>query len=131
VVLRRSREQGTAADVTGPDGKHELTLNDATKALSFELDSSGFYEVQRANGRRSLVAVHADRRESDLTSIPEETLVLWRNTGSSAAVADQPASQQQTIPWSLWRYALLLVLIAALVESLFASRYLKEERQTA
>jgi hypothetical protein len=131
VVLRRSREQGTAADVTGPDGKHELTLNDATKALSFELDSSGFYEVQRANGRRSLVAVHADRRESDLTSIPEETLVLWRNTGSSAAVADQPASQQQTIPWSLWRYALLLVLIAALAESLFASRYLKEERQTA
>jgi hypothetical protein len=131
VVLRHSREQGTAADVTGPDGKHELTLNDATKALSFELDSSGFYEVQRANGRRSLVAVHADRRESDLTSIPEETLVLWRNTGSSAAVADQPASQQQTIPWSLWRYALLLVLIAALVESLFASRYLKEERQTA
>ena len=31
----------------------------------------------------------------------------------------------------LWRYVLLLVLIAACVESVFASRYLKEERETA
>jgi hypothetical protein len=131
ITLRRGREQSTAADVVGPDGRHELSLNEASKALSFELDSSGFYEVQGANGRRSLLAVHADRRESDLTTIPEETLVLWRNTGSSAAAADQPASlRRQTVPWSLWRYALLLVLIAALTESLFASRYLREERQT-
>jgi hypothetical protein len=78
-----------------------------------------------------LLAVHADRRESDLTTIPEETLLLWRNTGNSAAVMDPaPSAERQTLPWSLWRYALLLVLIAALVESLFASRYLREERQT-
>jgi hypothetical protein len=131
VTLRRSHDEGTASDVIGPDGKHELSLADATKALSFDLEKDGFYEVQRADGRRLLMAVHADRRESDLTPIPDETLALWRNTGDAAAAAPAGSVEQQTRPRSLWRYALALVLIAAVVESVFASRYLKEERQTA
>jgi hypothetical protein len=135
VTLRRSAAQISPADVVGPDGRHELPLSESTKALSFELDQSGFYEVQAANGRRSLLAVHADRRESDLTTVPTETLDLWRNTGESAAAAEQKeAGRSQTVPLSLWRWALLLVLIAALMESVFASRYLfagkaREERQ--
>ena len=36
-----------------------------------------------ASGRRSLVAVHADRRESDLPAIPHETLDLWKGTGGT------------------------------------------------
>ncbi len=67
VSLRRTRDQDTAADVIGPDGKHQLSLVEGTKALSFDLASDGFYEVQRADGQRQLMAVHADRRESDLT----------------------------------------------------------------
>ncbi len=136
VALRRTHDQGTAADVIGPDGKHELPLSEATKALSFDLARNGFYEVQRANGRRTLMAVHADRRESDLTTVSDETLTLWRNTGNTAAEANsrnggaQTGEEQQTRPWSLWRYALALVLLATVVESVFASRYLKE-RQTA
>ncbi len=132
VTLRRSREQSAAADVIGPDGKHELGLSEAAKALSFGLAKEGFYEVQRANGRRSLEAVHADRRESDLSRIPQETLDLWRNTGSStAAAAAGGGTEQQTAPWSLWRYVLAVALAAAIVESIFASRYLNKERQTA
>jgi hypothetical protein len=130
VTLRRTREQGAAADVIGPDGKHELGLGEAAKALSFGLAREGFYEVQRANGRRSVEAVHADRRESDLSRIPQETLDLWRNTGSSTAAATGSV-EQQTVPWSLWRYVLAIALAAAIVESIFASRYLKNERQTA
>ena len=133
VVLRHSRSQATAADVVGPEGRHLLPLSEATKALSFELTNDGFYEVQGADGRRKLLAVHADRRESDLASVSPETLVLWRNTGNTAP--DRPSGPndgvQRTVPWSLWRYALLLVLAGAVVESLFANRYLKEERQTA
>jgi hypothetical protein len=129
VTLRRSRKQGAAADVIGPDGKHELGLGEAAKALGFGLVKEGFYEVQRANGRRSVEAVHADRRESDLTQIPAETLDLWRNTGSSAT-AVTGSTEQQTVPWALWRYVLALALAAAIVESIFASRYLRE-RQTA
>ena len=45
------------------------------------MNREGFYEIHRANGRQELVAVHADRRESDLTPMPQETLDLWRNTG--------------------------------------------------
>jgi hypothetical protein len=127
VSLRRTREQSAAADVVGPDGKHELGIGEAAKVLSFGLLKEGFYEVQRASGRRSLEAVHADRRESDLSQIPAETLDLWRNTGSSQTAATG-GSEQQTAPWSLWRYVLAVALAAAIVESIFATRYLKEKQ---
>jgi Aerotolerance regulator N-terminal/von Willebrand factor type A domain len=129
--LRRARDQGTAADVIGPDGKHELSLADATKALTFDLEREGFYEVQRADGRRMLLAAHADRRESDLTRVPGETLALWRNTGEKAAEDRAGTMERQIQPWSLWRYALIAVLVMALVESVFASRYLKKEESKA
>jgi hypothetical protein len=131
VTLRHSRTEATAADVIGPTGKHELALGDAAKAMAFNLSEAGFYEVQSASGKRSLLAVHPDRRESNLTVIPEDTLVLWRNTGSIAPADQTAAAPVLTAPWSLWRYVLLLVLFAACVESVFASRYLKEERETA
>jgi hypothetical protein len=130
VALRRTRDQSTAADVIAPDGTHALSLGEAAKVLTFDLDRAGFYEVQRADGRRLLMAVHSDRRESDLTTIPGETLALWRNTGNMSIEGQPAAVEQQTRPWTLWRYAMFLVLAAALVESVFASRYLRQERQT-
>jgi Aerotolerance regulator N-terminal len=130
-TLRHAKSETTAADVIGPTGKHELPLGDAAKAMSFNLAQAGFYEVQSASGRRSLMAVHPDRRESDLTVIPDETLTLWRNTGSTASVDKTAKTQTLATPWSLWRFVLILVLIAACVESVFAAQYLKEERETA
>ncbi len=120
----------------GPDGRHALTLGQSATAVTFDLTQNGFYEVQRVNGRRALMAVHTDRRESDLTPAPAENLALWVNTGVTAtgnvSTAEQAGtSELQTRPWSLWRYALGLVLIAALIEWFFGSRYLKEERRTA
>ena len=73
------------------------------------------------------------RRESDLSLIPQETLDLWKNTGrgvdAPAGDGVDPASQAR--PWSLWRYALLLVLITAIIESVLASRYLSVEKEVA
>lgn len=131
VALRRGRNQSTAADVIGPDGRHELTLSEATRVLSFDLDKNGFYDVQRADGKRLLMAVHTDRRESDLTTESDEALALWRNTGNVAAEAQPGTVEREIRPVSFWRYFMVLLLVAALVESFFASRYLKEERQTA
>ncbi|MGI9075116.1 MAG: BatA domain-containing protein [Bryobacteraceae bacterium] len=131
VQLRHARNQGTAADVIGPDGKHELSLAEAAKAMSVDLEREGFYEVQRADGRRMLMAAHADRRESDLTPVSNETLALWRNTGSKATEDPARSVTRQTYPWSLWRYALLAVLVMAVVESVFASQYLKKEESKA
>jgi hypothetical protein len=133
IELRSAKERGAAIDVTEPDGSHPLSLKDATTAQTFQVTREGFYDIHRANGREELVAVHADRRESDLTPVPKETLDLWRNTGRGPDTpsADDPASATQARPWSLWRYALLLVLITAIIESVLASRYLSVEKEVA
>ena len=133
IELRTAKEHSAAVDVVDPDGKHPLSLKEATTTPSFQVNREGFYDIRRTNGREELVAVHADRRESDLAAIPQETLDLWRNTGkgieaSSTATGD-PANPRR--PWSLWRYALLLVLITAIIESLLASRYLSVEKEAA
>jgi hypothetical protein len=132
IELRSAKELGASVDVVESDGKHPLSLKEATTAQTYQVEREGFYEIRRANGRQEMVAVHADRRESDLTPVPQETLDLWRNTGkgpdTSAASAD-PANHGR--PWSLWRYALLLVLIIAIIESLIASRYLSVEKEAA
>jgi hypothetical protein len=134
IELRSAKDRGAAIDVTEPDGTHPLSLRDATTAQTFQVTREGFYEIHRANGRQEFVAVHADRRESDLTPIPQETLDLWRNTGrgpNTPASQDGSAAQNQPRPWSLWRYALLLVLITAIIESVLASRYLSVEKEVA
>lgn len=134
VSLRHESESGSA-DVVGPDGKHELSLSDAARRLSFDLNQSGFYEVTRADGRRALLAVHPESRESNLLSVSDETLNLWRNTGDTAQHPADATQQIQTRPWNIWRYFLVAALLVGFLESLFAGRYMgdgqrKEERQT-
>ncbi len=127
VELRHARETGAAVDVIGPDGQHELSLREAAAAQYFTPQQSGFYEVQRANGQRKLIAVHADRRESDLTPVSNETLALWRNTGNAQPVAASTTAHRVVHPESLWRFFLILVLGTALSESIFSSKYLRSE----
>ena len=133
IELRSVKDRGAAIDVTEPDGSHPLSLKDATTAQTFQVTREGFYDIHRANGREELVAVHADRRESDLTTIPQETLDLWKNTGLGPDTPSGSGSDAETQarPWSLWRYALLLVLITAIIESVLASRYLSVEKEVA
>ncbi len=129
VSLRQSRSQSASTDVIGPDGKHEIGLSDATRIMTFSPEREGFYDVHRASGARLLLAVHADRRESNLAKVPEETLNLWRNTNRSSGDAAGTGPETAKVPFSLWRYILTLVLIAAIVESIFATRYLSGEKQ--
>ena len=132
IELRSAKEQGASVEVIDPDGKRPLSLKDASTAQTFQVDRDGFYEIHRANGRQEMVAVHADRRESDLTPVPPDTLELWRNTGRAVANPSAGSTDENHAkPWSLWRYALLLVLITAIIESLIASRYLSVEKEAA
>jgi Aerotolerance regulator N-terminal/von Willebrand factor type A domain len=132
VELRSAKDQGSSVEVIDPDGQRPLSLKEATSAVSYQVNREGYYEIHRANGRQELVAVHADRRESDLTPISQETLDLWRNTGRGSETPGAPgASDNQARPWSLWRYALLLVLLTAIIESVIASRYLSVEKEAA
>jgi hypothetical protein len=132
IELRSAKEHSASVEVVDPDGQHPLSLKEATTAVSFQVNREGYYEIHRTNGRQEFVAVHADRRESDLTPVPQETLDLWRNTGRNTETSAAGAtSGNQARPWSLWRYALLLVLITAIIESVIASRYLSVEKEAA
>ena len=131
ISLRRTAADKTTADVISPDGRHLLTLSEATNTLSFDLLQEGFYEVSRAGGQRRLMAVHADRRESNLQPVPAETLELWRNTGGTALRQAGGAAPEQVQPVSFWRYLMILALVATLAESIFGSRYLRKEKATA
>lgn len=127
VELRSARDGGSAVDVVDPDGNRALSLKDSATAQSFRLNREGFFELRRANGRNEAIAVHADRRESDLQLIPKETLALWQGTGTRSE-APSSASDSGQKPYSLWWYFALALLIASIAESLFASRYLAAEQ---
>ena len=122
---------GAAAEVLDADGKRVLSLEESVKATNFQMDREGYFEIKTAAGRRSLVAAHADRRESDLAQIPKETLDLWKGTGSVEPQAGGGAGQvsENEKPFPLWPYILLLLLGVAVAESLVADRYLRPSVQ--
>ena len=129
--LRSSKEQAVSVEVIDPDGHRPLSLKEATSAQTYQLTRAGFYELQLANGRHDVIGVNADRRESNLEVIPDDTLALWRgNSGTGAAQAAAAGeAQEQTRPYSLWWYIMLLVLAAAIAESLLADQYLGAQQQ--
>jgi hypothetical protein len=129
--LRSSKEQSVGVEVIDPQGRRPLSLKESTSAQTYRLSSSGFYELQLANGRHDLIGVNPDRRESNLEVIPDETLALWRgNSGSGTAQAAAGGSaEEQKQPYRLWWYIMLLVLAAVIAESLLADRYLGAQQQ--
>jgi hypothetical protein len=133
VALRAAREQGIGVEVVDPEGRRPLSLERAASAQWLQLTHAGFYELRVANGRRDLVAANPDRRESDLTPMTPDVLALWRGAAGANVSAGAPATLQPAAPaaHSLWWYAMLLLLIAALVESVVGSRYLATLREGA
>jgi hypothetical protein len=126
IGLRTAKEQAVGVEIIDPSGGRPLSLQEAVSLQSYSLTRAGFYEVRLANGRRDLVAVNPDRRESDLAPIPDDVLALWRGSnpeapGVAAAGASSPPDRMQR---SLWWYAMLCVLVAVLAESAIGSRYL-------
>jgi len=127
--LRKDQTRAGAAEVIGPDGKRVLSLEEAAKAQSVRLDREGYYELRRTSGRQELIAVNADRRESDLEPASKETLALWQNTGEGglAQGGAESGAQGESRPVSYWRTMVVLLLAAALAESLLARRHLAHE----
>jgi hypothetical protein len=129
--LRSSKEQSVSVEVIDPDDHRPLSLKEASSAQTYQLTRAGFYELQLANGRHDVIGVNADRRESNLDVIPDETLALWRGNpgGGAAQAAAVGQTQEQTKPVSVWWYIMILVLAAAVAESLLANQYLGVQRQ--
>lgn len=113
-----------AMQATDPQGGHPLSLSRAAAGAVFQLSEQGFYQVQLAPGRPKVIAVNADRRESDLSIIPAEDLDLWRGKpepGASSGTAGAPPARA---PLPLWWYIMLVLLVVTVTESLVAVRYL-------
>jgi len=129
--LRNAREQGLTVEVTDPEGKRPLTLKEAASAQTFQLTEAGYYQLRLANGRQNLVGVNADPKESNLDVIPDDVLSLWQgNTSQTQQEASAPGvPAERKTPESIWWYVMLAVFLAALAESVLASRYLGTQRE--
>jgi len=130
--LGNGKQQGVGVEVIDPDGRRALSLDEATSAETFQLRRAGFYELHLASGRRDVVGVNADRRESDLDVMPDDVLSLWRGNASTGLAMRSAGRQtaEQAKPYGVWWYIMLLVLAAAVAESWLAGRYwgrLREE----
>lgn len=125
--LRRTGAPAQGIEVIGPGGDRIVSLEESLATSTLQLSEAGFYEVRRPNDRNEMVAVNADRRESDLAVMNPETITLWQNTGQ-APVNEGEQSETVTAPWSFWWYVLLLALLAVLGETLLSGRYLTVER---
>jgi hypothetical protein len=128
--LRDSKEKGAAVDVVDPKGERVLSLEEATKAQNIQFTQSGFYDIRRPNGRNELVAVNADRQESDLTPVSPDSLSLWQNTAQGATTAATASGEEQK-PVSLWWYVMLAVLLLAVAESLLGNQHLSVDKEAA
>jgi len=132
--LRDSKEVGAAVDVVDPKGDRVLSLAEATKAQNIQFEQAGFYDIRRPNGRNELVAVNADRRESDLTPASPEDLKLWQNTANGATGSTDPQTPGQAGPTSrlsVWWYVMLVVLALAVAESLLGNHHLSVDKEAA
>ena len=133
VPLRTLRRGNPSAgvEIIDPDGHRALSLTEAAAAQSFQLTRAGFYRIRFANGRDALIGVNPDRRESDLQPIANDLLQLWGEQFRDAGAAPSGYVQEKNTAHSIWWYVMLLVLVAAVAESIVASRYLGTQREEA
>jgi hypothetical protein len=121
----------TSIEVIDPDGRRPLSLTEARSVQSFRLERAGFYQIRFANGRDAVIAVNPDRRESDLEPLAEDVQQLW--SGSSQGAGSQTASTAPVEATyravSLWWYVMLLALLVAVAEVVFASGYMGTPRE--
>ena len=135
VQLRSSAEPvgaSTNVEVIDPDGRRPLSLNDARTAQSLRLQRAGFYQIRFANGRNALIGVNPDPRESDLQPLAQDIQQLWSGNSGHATPATAAAAAATEVSYrsvSLSWYVMLLALLIALAETVFASGYLGTPRE--
>ncbi len=127
----RTGNPSAGVEIIDPDGHRALSLAEAASAQSFQLTRAGFYQIRFANGHTALIGVNPDRRESDLQPIANDLLQLWGKGSASPEPATTGYVQEKYTAHSVWWYVMLLVLVAAVAESIVASRYLGTQREEA
>jgi hypothetical protein len=109
-------------EVLDPDGKGALSLSQSTRTNALDLDRAGFWEVRRPGGRREMIAVNVDRRESDLAPMPVESAELWQSAPGGLQSAIPSSVRQDQTRTSIWPWLLCAAIIAVVAETYVASR---------
>ncbi|HTV79528.1 MAG TPA: BatA domain-containing protein [Steroidobacteraceae bacterium] len=137
VDLRPDPAVRGSADVLAPDGTHPLDLGQAQTVRTWPLPAAGFYTLTLADSRHELVAANVSRLESDLTPASDDKLKLWQAASQAPAAAGAAAASASATPGTdaesihdLWWYAMCLLLVAVVAESVVASRYLNTLRDS-
>jgi hypothetical protein len=137
VDLRPDPAVRGSADVLAPDGSHPLDLKQAQQVRAWPLPAAGFYTLTLADSRHDLVAANISRLESDLTPAGDDKLKLWQAASgapqaptANAASAPPAAIAAEESIHNLWWYAMCLLLVAVVTESVVSSRYLNPLRDS-
>jgi hypothetical protein len=118
----------SGGQIFDPDGEPVLGLGGSgTDVL---LSRIGFYELT-GGGRTELVAVNFDARESNLAPADEATLVRWQDLGRAVAATSGGAAVQEEVQVPLGYWLLILILLAAIVESGLGNWHLRVRRGIA
>ena len=118
----------SSGQVVDPDGDTVLSLADTAREQQINLDRTGFYEVYTPQGQTT-VAVNIDPRESDLRKISQEVLDSWQASTVASPVdggAGFSTEETETVP--LWHWALLILALIVIGESILGNMYLAPRR---
>ena len=122
--------QGGAGQVVNSDGQPLLSLQGTTRAGQVRLDQPGIYTVYTTDKEYS-IAVNTDLRESEFDVILPGALDDWVKLTSANALApagdimatDTKGDTQATNIMELWPWALMLLVVLVIGESLLGNNY--------
>ncbi len=130
-ILELSGRRGSGVQVFDPSGDRALTLAGSVAGEDLRLTELGFYELRRA-GVTELAAVNPDPRESNLRPMEAGMVSMWEETGRNQEAAPMEGEKSLFVPppLKLWKMLLVLLVLIALVESIFGNYHLKVQRET-
>ena len=131
LALRKRRAPGSTVQAFDPRGDRVLSLSQSISEQDLLVKQLGFYEIRRT-GESELIAVNPDPRESNLRPMDADMLALWQATGGGGGEASAAAGTEAPIelpPFEIWRWLLVLLLLAALIESIVGNKHLTERRE--
>jgi len=92
------------------------------------LNKAGVYEVYTPQGE-TIVAANIDPLESNLRKLSQEVLDRWQDsTGGQALTADVSLDANETETVELWQWALLLLALVVIGESVLGNLHLTPRR---
>ena len=111
-----------------PNGEPMRDLSKISERATITLNEPGIYTVRNSAGARP-VAVNSDVRESDITIIDDTTLQNWQEMATNPAANNRNSQTNTSNRRGFWIWLLPLLLVIALLESLYSHKHLWIRRE--